>query len=74
MTTPRLPPPPPREAQNRSGSRSAWTCRSRPSAVTTVSSSSASQVSPKARDSTPTPPPRVSPAAPTDGQVPVGTV
>ena len=34
VTTPKLPPPP-RSAQNRSGSASAETCRTRPSAVTT---------------------------------------
>ena len=45
---------------------------STPSAVTIVSERSRSQVSPVRRLSTPRPPPRVSPAAPTVGQVPVG--
>ena len=65
VTTPRWPPPPPRSAQNRSGSCSALTLRTRRSAVTTCIEVTASQVSPIARVSTPTPPPRVSPAMPT---------
>src|SRR5919199_3213199 len=72
VTMPKLPPPPPRNAQNRSGCADKDAVRDRPSAVTTCAEISRSQVSPYLRDSTPSPPPRVRPAMPTDGQVPAG--
>src|SRR5947209_14090009 len=72
VTMPKLPPPPPRNAQNRSGSADTDTVRDAPSAVTTVADTSRSQVSPYLRDSTPMPPPSVRPAIPTDGQEPAG--
>ena len=72
VTMPKLPPPPPRNAQNRSGCADADTVRDMPSAVTTLADTNRSQVSPYLRDSTPSPPPRVRPAMPTDGQVPAG--
>ena len=49
VTMPNWPPPPPRRAQNRSGSWLASTVRSRPSAVTTVSATTLSQVRPSWR-------------------------
>ena len=70
--TPKLPPPPPREAQYRSGWCLASQVNTLPSAVTIWSDSSASQVRPYLRATTPMPPPRVSPAMPTVGQEPAG--
>ena len=70
VTTPRWPPPPPRRAQKRSGSRLGLAVTTRPSASTTFMAVTASLVSPWARVSTPTPPPWVSPAMPTVGQEP----
>src|SRR5882762_7113974 len=58
VTMPKLPPPPPRSAQNRSGSESAEAVRSWPSAVTTRTERTRSQVRPNLRASTPMPPPR----------------
>src|SRR6516164_5489474 len=73
VTTPKLPPPPPRQAQNRSGLVLALHVLSWPSAVTICRDFTLSLVRPYARDTTPTPPPRVSPAMPTVGQDPPGT-
>ena len=46
VTTPRCPPPPPRSAQNRSGSASALTVTASPAAVTTRIDVTASHVRP----------------------------
>src|SRR5260221_14670976 len=73
VARPKLPPPPPRQAQNRSLLVDALQLRTVPSAVTICTDSRASLVSPKARPSTPPPPPRVRPATPTMGQDPPGT-
>ncbi len=73
VTTPKLPPPPPRQAQNRSSLADADAVSSRPSAVTTSSDCTLSHVSPKLRPNTPTPPPNVSPAMPTVGHDPPGS-
>ncbi len=73
VAMPKLPPPPPWQAQNRSLLVDALQLRIVPSAVTICTDSRASLVSPKARPSTPTPPPRVRPATPTVGQEPPGT-
>ena len=70
---PKLPPPPPRLAQYRLGLDVALAVRIAPSAVTIRSDSRLSLVSPNARDSTPTPPPRVRPAMPTVAHDPPGT-
>jgi hypothetical protein len=70
--TPRLPPPPPREAQYRSGLWSASQVSSRPSAVTIWTDSITSQVRPYFLDTTPIPPPSASPLIPTVAQVPAG--
>src|SRR3978361_377135 len=72
VTTPKFPPPPPRNAQNKSGSTDADTVRDVPSAGTTGADTSRSQVNPYLRDSMPIPPPSVRPAIPTDGHVPAG--
>jgi hypothetical protein len=72
VTIPKLPPPPPRQAQKRSAFSSSLQVRRRPSAVTSVSSWSASQVRPCLREMNPTPPPSVMPAMPTVGQDPEG--
>lgn len=53
VTTPKLPLPAPRSAQNRSGWCLASTVRVLPSAVTTVAAVRLSQVRPYARDATP---------------------
>ena len=73
VATPKLPPPPPRQAQNRSLFWLAVQVRAWPSAVTIWTAWRLSLARPKARDSTPTPPPRVSPATPTVAQDPPGT-
>ncbi len=73
VAMPKLPPPPPRQAQNRSLLLDALQVRTVPSAVTICTASRASLVSPKARPSTPTPPPRARPAIPTVGHDPPGT-
>ena len=70
--TPKFPPPPPRQAQNRSGSWSRSQESRVPSAVTTSVETSRSQVRPYARDTTDTPPPRVSPPMPTSSELPSG--
>ena len=72
VTTPRVPPPPPRQAQYSSGSLLALAVRIWPSAVTTWTCVIVSQVRPNARLPSPNPPPRLSPATPTDGQEPAG--
>ena len=70
VTTPRCPPPPPRSAQNRSGCWVGLAVTTEPLASTTRIEVTASQVSPCARVSTPTPPPWVRPAMPTVGHEP----
>ena len=70
---PKLPPPPPWQAQNRSGCSSGLTRSASPAAVTTSVSSSWSQVSPKCRLLNPKPPPSSSPLTPTVGHRPLGT-
>src|SRR5262249_9983200 len=70
--TPKLPPPPPRNAQNRSGFSAAEAVTAWPPGNTTVADVSASESRPACRDWAPSPPPRACPAAPTVGQVPVG--
>src|SRR6266550_429406 len=69
VTTPKFPPPP-RIAQNRSGSSVALAFRIRPSAVTTSASSRLSHASPCFRMRIPKPPPRVSPAIPVSETIP----
>ena len=53
VTMPKLLPPPPRNAQNRTGSADADTVRDTPSTVTTVADTRRSQVNPYLRASTP---------------------
>ena len=72
VTTPKLPPPP-RIAQNRSGSRPASVSTTEPSASTTVAAIRLSIVSPKPRDRCPTPPPSVRPPTPVVEITPAGT-
>ena len=63
-------PPPPRSAQNSSGSVS-WSARtSRPSAVTTSAATIVLQASPWVRISQLRPPPSAYPSTPTFGEVP----
>jgi hypothetical protein len=73
VTMPRLPPRPPRRAQKRSAFSVGPAVRTVPSAVTTSIETTRSQVRPWVRVWTPIPPPRVSPATPTVGHVPVGS-
>src|SRR6185437_9078775 len=75
VTTPKFPPPPPWQAQNRSllCCGSALAVSTAPFAVTICNDSRLSQVSPYARAVTPMPPPRARPAMPTVGQDPPGT-
>src|SRR2546422_2397688 len=73
VTTPKLPPPPPRSAQKRSGSWFALQVSRRPSATTTCAACKVSQVRPNLRPRTPTPPPMVRPATPTVAQEPAGS-
>ena len=72
VTIPKLPPPPPRHAQN----RSAWwflsATRTLPSAVTICTETRLSEASPQARDASPKPPPSAWPPMPTLGHVPAG--
>ena len=70
VTTPKLPAPAPRSAQKSSGSRRSSQVSRRPSAVTMSALARLSHVRPQPRDSTPTPPPSVSPAMPTVGHDP----
>src|SRR3954466_5576668 len=72
VVTPKLPPPPPRNAQNRSGFSAADAVTAWPPGNTTDADVSASESRPACRDWAPSPPPRACPAAPTVGQVPVG--
>src|SRR2546429_222933 len=57
VTMPRLPPPPPRSVQNRSGSEEADASTSRASAVITLADTRESHVRPNFLVSTPIPPP-----------------
>src|SRR6478672_2985068 len=57
VTTPKLPPPPPRQAQNRSEFWLELQVLTWPSAVTICRDFTLSLVSPYARDTTPMPPP-----------------
>ena len=74
VATPKFPPPPPRQAQNRSGFRCGLHCLTTPSAVTIVKLRRLSQVRPSLRPANPTPPPRARPAMPTEGHDPAGIV
>ena len=65
-------PPPPRTAQNRSGSAASLTVTRRPSAVTRSTSTRLSIVRPCLRASQPMPPPRVRPPRPTEPVSPNG--
>jgi len=70
-TTPNVPPPPPRSAQNRSACCPAFATRISPEAVTTSISSTFPAAVPYRLDSGPKPPPWVNPpAAPTLVQPP----
>src|SRR5450432_1111561 len=73
VTTPKLPPPPPRNAQKRSALERASQVSTRPSATTTWAERRLSHVRPNLRPSTPTPPPRVKPEMPTVGHEPAGS-
>src|SRR6266567_1555538 len=73
VTTPKLPPLPPRSAQKRSALWLASQVSTRPSASTTWAARRLSQVKPYLRPSTPIPPPSVRPAIPTVGQEPAGS-
>src|SRR5215216_2512537 len=72
VTTPKLPAPAPRRAQNSSGSRVASHSIRRPFARTIWAPIRWSEVTPYFLPRIPSPPPRVSPATPTSGQVPAG--
>src|SRR5271163_1422411 len=72
VVTPQLPPPPPRNAQNRSGWLVAAAVTAWPPGSTTDADLNASHIRPACRECAPSPPPRACPAVPTDGQVPVG--
>src|ERR1700721_313047 len=72
VVAPKFPPPPPRNAQNRSGWELADAVTVCPPGSTTVADRNASDISPACGEWAPSPPPRACPAAPTDGQVPVG--
>ena len=72
VTTPKFPPPP-RIAQKSSGSRSASTCTTEPSARTTVAETRWSIVSPYVRVRCPVPPPSVRPPTPVVPMIPTGT-
>src|ERR1700761_2496410 len=72
VVTPKLPPPPPRNAQNRSGLLLADAVTACPLGSTTDADLNASHISPACRECAPSPPPRAWPEAPTDGQEPVG--
>lgn len=74
VTTPKLPLPAPRSAQNRSLFSLALATSCLPSAVISVAWVRLSQVRPYARETTPWPPPRVRPETPTVGQEPAGIV
>src|SRR5581483_12492587 len=72
VTTPKLPLPPPRNAQNRSASCCALAARILPDASTISIELMLSQASPKGRPKRPKPPPSEWPATPTGKQVPAG--
>ena len=72
VTTPKLPPPPPRNAQNRSAWSSADAVIASPLGSTTEADTSASHVNPERLASHPRPPPNAKPAMPTVGQLPLG--
>src|ERR1700730_17751893 len=72
VVTPKLPPPPPCSAQNRSGWLVAEAVTAWPLGSTTDADLNASDIRPACREWAPSPPPRACPEAPTDGQVPVG--
>src|ERR1700722_6773256 len=72
VVTPKFPPPPPRNAQNRSGLLAADAVTARPPGSTTDADVNWSQSRPACRDWAPSPPPKACPEAPTEGQVPVG--
>ena len=72
VTTPRVPAPAPRSAQNRSPSWCSSQRTTRPSARTTSAPIRRSEVTPYFRPRIPSPPPSVRPAIPTEGQVPAG--
>ncbi len=74
VTIPKLPPPPPRQAQNRPGLLSASAVRTLPSAVTIWTARMLSQVIPNARPVSPIPPPSANPPRPTVGHEPPGVV
>ena len=74
VAMPKFPPPPPRLAQKRSACWAASHVSSSPSAVTIRSCRTLSAVVPNRRDAYPTPPPSASPATPTVGHEPAGTV
>ncbi len=74
VTTPKLPPPPPRLAQKRSAFSDALHVRTRPDASTSVRPTMLSDVVPCRRELKPTPPPSASPAMPTVGHEPPGIV
>lgn len=73
MTTPKLPPAPPRSPQNMSGLSVALTVTRSPAALTMVALRSRSAVSPAHGALGPIPPPRVRPTSPTPGQFPPGS-
>ena len=72
VTTPKLPAPAPRSAQNRSSWWFSSHSRMRPSARTIWARKSWSDVTPYVRPRIPSPPPSARPAIPTGGQVPAG--
>ena len=72
VTTPKLPAPAPRSAQNRSSSWCSSHARMRPSARTISAPTRWSEVTPYFLPRIPRPPPSVRPATPTDGHVPAG--
>jgi hypothetical protein len=74
VTMPKLPPPPPRQAQYRSALVLASQRSSFPLAVTIRSAVTLSHVSPKRRPARPMPPPSAWPPIPTDGHEPAGIV
>src|SRR5690606_39005739 len=72
--TPKLPPPPPREAHNRSELRFLFARRILPFASTISSSTRLSLIKPIVRWSGPIPPPAVIPPIPTEGLSPNGAI
>ena len=74
VTIPKLRPPPPRQAQNRSAFCFSSQVSSFPSAVTIRSDSTASEVVPSFREARPTPPPSARPPRATVAHEPAGIV